>query len=320
MLIREIDPLKNEEYARFADKHGSVFHSPAWLNLYTPRLCVFGIYDKSSALAGIFILSKKRKFGMTFYSDPPFMPDCRLVYLNPSTNVSERLSRDKAIMQCFAEFLDSMKNAVIRVSLPHAYTDTMPFLWRKFKVIPFFTYRISLQNTVDFFDAMSPKLRNNIRSAAKAGLVCVKRDRPVDYFPLFREVFLKKKLAVDLQLTERILQNGQGAYNSMVVAATINDNTAAASFCVYDRKTAWYLLGGSSDTHKHEGAGACTLTEMMRMLKETGVEYFDFEGSVIPEVEKYFRSFGPQLTPYFTVNKAPFLVEIILKFFRRDLF
>jgi hypothetical protein len=37
-------------------------------------------------------------------------------------------------------------------------------------------------------------------------------------------------------------------------------------------------------------------------------------------VEKFFRSFGPELVPYFTINKASLPLEILLKFKKRELF
>ena len=54
--------------------------------------------------------------------------------------------------------------------------------------------------------------------------------------------------------------------------------------------------------------------------KKMGLKIFDFEGSMIPEVESYFRSFGPKMLPYYTINKAKMPFEIILKFIKREKF
>ena len=54
--------------------------------------------------------------------------------------------------------------------------------------------------------------------------------------------------------------------------------------------------------------------------KGKGLKAFDFEGSMLPEVEKFFRGFGGDLIPYYTINKAFLPVEMALKFMKRELF
>lgn len=56
-----------------------------------------------------------------------------------------------------------------------------------------------------------------------------------------------------------------------------------------------------------------TLDRCIAEAAQRGVPQFDLEGSMIPEIERFFRGFGAQLTPYFTVNRASFLLEMMLK-------
>nr|HPR68216.1 methicillin resistance protein [Kiritimatiellia bacterium] len=60
--------------------------------------------------------------------------------------------------------------------------------------------------------------------------------------------------------------------------------------------------------------------EAIRHAKEAGLETFDFEGSVIPPIERFFRGFGGRLTPYYTVNKGWRPLETAMKFLRRGFF
>jgi hypothetical protein len=41
---------------------------------------------------------------------------------------------------------------------------------------------------------------------------------------------------------------------------------------------------------------------------------------MMPEVESYFRSFGPRLVPYYTINKGRLPFELVLKFVKRERF
>ena len=80
------------------------------------------------------------------------------------------------------------------------------------------------------------------------------------------------------------------------------------------------MLGGYDNESKQHGAGALCIYNSILKSKQLNLSLFDFEGSMIKEVEKYFRSFGGELVPYYTVNKAKLIFEIILKFIKRELF
>ena len=89
---------------------------------------------------------------------------------------------------------------------------------------------------------------------------------------------------------------------------------------MHDSQTAYYLLGGYQAEERHHGAGALAVFEAIQHCREIGLKTFDFEGSVIPAIEKYFRGFGGQLKPYFSVNKAWLPLEMALKFGWRQYF
>ncbi|HOK80319.1 MAG TPA: GNAT family N-acetyltransferase, partial [bacterium] len=94
----------------------------------------------------------------------------------------------------------------------------------------------------------------------------------------------------------------------------------SAMLCIHNNSYAHYLLGGYDESSKHRGAGVLSMWEGIIYAKSLGLKYFDFEGSMVPEIEKYFRGFGGVLTPYFRVNKAKLPLEIFLKFYKRELF
>jgi CelD/BcsL family acetyltransferase involved in cellulose biosynthesis len=108
--------------------------------------------------------------------------------------------------------------------------------------------------------------------------------------------------------------------NSYSFVSYLNKKAIAASYVLYNKDTAYYLLGGYDPSNKHNGAGVMALFNAIMEAKKRGIKNFDFEGSMLPEVEKYFRAFGGELVPYFTVNKAKFLIEVLLKKSKRELF
>ncbi len=59
---------------------------------------------------------------------------------------------------------------------------------------------------------------------------------------------------------------------------------------------------------------------IIEKAKELGCEVFDFEGSMLKGVERFFRSFGPELKPFYTINKAWKPIEVLLKFKKPHIF
>ena len=91
-------------------------------------------------------------------------------------------------------------------------------------------------------------------------------------------------------------------------------------FCVFDANTCYYLLAGVNKNSGIQGVNNLLVQKSIEKAKNLGCKTFDFEGSMIKGVEKFFRSFGPELVPYYTVNKASLLLEVLLKLKKRELF
>jgi hypothetical protein len=60
--------------------------------------------------------------------------------------------------------------------------------------------------------------------------------------------------------------------------------------------------------------------EAIKAAKGLGLQTFDFEGSSIPAIERFFRGFGGRLAHHFTVSRAWLPLEMALKFSKRNLF
>jgi hypothetical protein len=45
----------------------------------------------------------------------------------------------------------------------------------------------------------------------------------------------------------------------------------------------------------------------MKELRKRGVGVFDFEGSMVPSIETFFRGFGGTIVPFYQIRKWPLL-------------
>lgn len=71
----------------------------------------------------------------------------------------------------------------------------------------------------------------------------------------------------------------------------------------YYDNTVYYLMGGIHPDFKDMGGMDIVQFESIKYALESG-RRFDFEGSMIESIEKYFRSFGSIQTPYFHITKT----------------
>jgi hypothetical protein len=321
MNIRKISPEEMDQYRVIALRQGSVFNSPEWIRVYGDDLHLYGIFDNDNKLTGGFYLFRSSIMGIPYYSTPPHTPSIGLFFSNPAKNSSNRLGVDKEVMTTLSSFFRKNRFSVQRYCLPVGITDMQPLIWDKFKVVPYFTYWIDLkQPEEELWDRISPKLRNNIKKALSDG-VSVKQ--VTDYSviePILKQTFIRQKVDLDDVRIKRILYDFANAENSFAFVAYQEERSVSMAFCVFDRDKAYYLFGGVSESQKHEGAGALVLWECIRHAKRIGLPCFDLEGSMIRGVEKFFRGFGGEQKPYFTVNRAPLMLEILLKFVRREIF
>ncbi len=108
--------------------------------------------------------------------------------------------------------------------------------------------------------------------------------------------------------------------NSFSIEAYSNNVLIGAVFCAYDSKTCYYLFGGTNKNSEIQGINNLLILKAIENAKHLGCSVFDFEGSMLVGVEKFFRGFGGKLIPYYTVNKGNLAIEIILKLKKRHLF
>lgn len=320
MIIREVD-INSTDYKSLSKSIGSAFNSVEWLNVYSRGLKVYGIYNKGNKLIGFFNLYFEKKYGLTHLKNPPFTPSIALCFDNPSSNPSKKQSFDKSIYRLVQEFISEINASIVTITLPVQHADMQPFVWAGFKVVPNYTYHLSLVELTedDVLKQFSPERRNDIKKALKDGVVCEQSNDYSLVKTMVEFTYDRKGKQLKSDLLSRILEQMKGD-NSFAYVSYMNSKPIAAAFVVYDKNTAYYLLGGYDPENRHQGAGALAVYSAILQTKKLGVPIFDFEGSMLQEVERYFRGFGGELKVMFTINKALFPLEVVLKHFKRSIF
>lgn len=154
---------------------------------------------------------------------------------------------------------------------------------------------------------MSSNIRRNITKAKEKYHITVKKGISIEDFLLVQaqtferqQVTNKEDTKVLIKLIDTCRKRNQGdvwgGYDEQ-------GRLHAAAFIVWQESSAWYLAGGGNPALRESGAHSLILWECIRYVSQY-TNTFDFEGSMIPGVERFFREFGAIQTPFFTITKG----------------
>jgi lipid II:glycine glycyltransferase (peptidoglycan interpeptide bridge formation enzyme) len=319
MILRETDI---HHFAAIAGPAIGVFGSKKWLAVYGEKLSCVGIYRDGQQMSGGFCYYRSSKFGLRFAKLPPYTPHCGLFFISEGKNSASIHTATKEILSEMVSFLTRQRNAITILAFPAEIKDMQPFIWKKFKVVPNYTYRIGLSRSMEEIRSdFSSKNRNAISRALKENVIVEKNVmRPQELYDFFRSALIAAGANVYSNELYKIFHEFADGNNSFSLQATLNGQRQGAVFCVMDEKNCYYLLGGVEKHAGIPGVNNLLVQQSIEEARNRGCLIFDFEGSMLPGVEKFFRSFGGELVPYYTVNRAILPLEMLLKLKKRELF
>ena len=215
-----------------------------------------------------------------------------------------RLARRQALMQSFVERLSPYSYFYQHFS--SQITDWLPFYWAGFSQTTRYTYRLySISDTTRLWEEMSQSVRRHIRKAGKLGIE-VQAGLPVgellrlQALSFARQGLKPKGRKVLKQLVEEARRRGVG---EIFGAYDAGGRLHAAVFIVWQKSSAYYIAGGGDPQFRDSGAHTLALWEAIQFVSRH-TDCFDFEGSMLPGVERAFREFGAKQVPYFAIKKG----------------
>jgi hypothetical protein len=184
--------------------------------------------------------------------------------------------------------------------------NALPFHWAGYRLEARYTYRLhGLRSSSDLWAGLRDNIRREVRKARKR--VEIVDDLGIDrFFDVLSKTYERQgiptphSLAELARLEEACAARGAGA---LLFARDDAGQVHAAVWVVWDRNGAYYLLAGAEPHLRTSGASSLLAWEaILRAGEHTDV--FDFHGSMLQPVERFFRSFGGRQTPYLWVSRS----------------
>ena len=261
----------------------------------------------------------RRRLGLTPLVQPPLTQTLGPWVRETDAGPAGTLERQKRLMTGLIDRLPPF--AHFEQGWHHGVTNWLPFYWRGFSQTTRYTYVLpDLRDESALWANLRENIRREIRKAeGRHGLMVRAAESLAELHDLNRKTFARQGRAVPY--APEIVESIDRACESrgcrrIWIAEDGEGRPHAGAYVVWDENSACYLIGGGDPELRTSGATSLCLWHAIRHAA-TVTRRFDFEGSMLEPVERFFRAFGARQVPYHLVSKTPSRLWRLRRFMHR---
>ena len=302
---------RKTQYADFCSRHYVPLHfQPWWLD----AVGTGGAWDVCLALngngevAGALPYYRTQRFGLPLIRQAPLTAYGGPWLHYPPATDTRPLKRYDFEKKALNELIRQLPRTVFfRQNFHPAVTNWMPFYRAGFRQSTRYTYLFpDLTDLEKVRAGFKNTLRTDLKKAEKVVTVQRADASPLLLFDLHRQSFRRQGLRPPYtsetfrRLHAALLERGQVA---CFIARDHRSGAPHAALCLaFDERSGSVLLTGADPVFKTSSAVWLLFWHALVFCSERGLS-LDFEGSMNRRIEKGFRAFGAQLTPYHQITK-----------------
>ncbi|MBR1799755.1 MAG: GNAT family N-acetyltransferase [Bacteroidales bacterium] len=250
----------------------------------------------------------RHKMGLRLIIQPPLTQFCG-PWLSDTLTPTEQIDYTQQLV----ERIDNLNVHLYLQQCSPLFTNWLPYYWHNYRQTTRYTYILpDISNPKDLRAAAYKERRKGLDAAASQ-LHTDTDVNPQEFATMHQRYWqrrsgndlLPEKFIVDvctdaLQRKQAMLWGLRNGSNSLV----------AARFVVYDNRCAHSLMSAISPDAPRNSM-SLLVWQMIDHLSSL-TQAFDFEGSMDPGIEHFYRSFGSVQTPFFRIGKARGIAAKIL--------
>ena len=281
----------------------SIFEQPWWLEAVAPGQWDAVEIQKDGRIIARLPYVKKKRLGMPLLGIPDYTQTLGYWIDDTGAKNARKYARDKDLVsELIAKLPDGYS---IDLALDHSCDYLFPFYWNGFKLQMAYSYRIEDIRDVDqLWDNLADNIRREIRKAQKQ--LKVEDDHPIEDLILMQDKTFSRqgRKRRDVHKLLKRLDDALKEKNARRLLCAVDSERRihAASYYVFDERCCYYLIGGGDPELRTSGASSLLMWEGIK-LASTVSAAFDFEGSMIEPIERFFRAFGGVPVPYWRVTR-----------------
>jgi hypothetical protein len=314
-----LPPAEHDRWDAFALSAGcgTIFHTAWWHRAWGIEPVIRTVEDGQGRIEAGICYCVGRRFGVRAIVRPPltglngplFSP------LDGSVRHRQNTHRKKMLLSVIQSL---PRLGAYDFMLRPGDADVMPFSWNGFATMMYYTYVLPCGERGTWLNHASKTQRWSVRRAAREAAekgFTVEEGPPLDDVGhLLNETAEYKNYSTGryrgrLAAWWRAVQE-RGAGTAYLLRDG-GGQAASVALMVYDGHCAYYVAGGiRRDLRQGSLVNVLLMHRMIEAAHARGLD-FDFEGSTLPGVERFFRSFGGELRPLHRVLKFPSLLAYL---------
>lgn len=194
----------------------------------------------------------------------------------------------------------------------------MPTFWYHYQNEPRFTYLLDCTRSYDeIYHNYSTQVRNKLKKSD----IYINEEKSVHmiYELLRKSLQLQQKEPKFSYANFENLANATFKHQSgTAVYAYVNEHCCSGAFLIWDHNRMYYYIAGNDREYQMYYSSTVLLDYCIKLACKQK-KIFDFTGSMLPSLSRFYRSFGSTLYSYPIINKIFCKDEIEAKFHKSNL-
>jgi Acetyltransferase (GNAT) domain len=290
----------------------AIFQQPWWLDAVAPGRWGQSVVERDGRTVARLPFTVRGRGRWRMLTQPPLTQTLGPWVESSEAKAANALAREMELLTELEAALPPAE-AFLQGFSP-TMLNALPFFWAGYRIQVRYTYRLEgLASEEAVWDGLRGNIRREIRKARKR--VEVRDDLGLDRFhAVWVKTFARQGLEPPLsfsQLDRLDTACAQRGARGMLFAVDEASRVHSVTYVVWDEHAAYYLLGGSDPELRTSGAASLLMWQAIMRAREV-TDTFDFEGSMLPPLERFFRAFGANQTPYLSVSRASTLARLAM--------
>lgn len=298
-----------------------IFLQPHWLDAVCQQYLEWQVAvsrDKNNQIIAVLVFFIKKKWGLTIITMPPLTKYAGIWFRHSLGSMSPKDAQayEVAILN---ELINQIpKNHKLTLQLDYNTHNLSPFIWANYSVTVRFTQVLHLSNTIEnLFDNLSTDVQRNIKKANRQFAISTSHDFETFLYmnnQVFERQNMKNPIPLSIwQSVNAILSEKQ--QRRIYLASDDKNQVHGSLYLIWDKKTAYILASGSSETGRKAGV----MSQLIWKAIEDSVEKFetmDFLGSMLPPVQVFNQRFNTEKKAYPVITQyANRFIQVLFTLF-----
>lgn len=279
-----------------------LFQEGWWLDAVAPNAWRELRVESGGLVRARWNIVEKRRAGLRFIVLPPLTPWLGpMIDVGDATKVSRRLEVEKELTEALLEQLP--QHDKLAVHCHSSISNALPFVWAGYEVTPRYTYVLDdIGDEEQIWNGLRENIRREIRKARRQVEVVSSEDL-AECVHVIGKTFDRLHLPSPhkLEIMQRIDDAcSKRSQREILLARDEQQRIHAAAYLVRDADATYYLAGGADPDLRTSGAHSLLMWEAIRRAS-VHTPRFDFAGSMLQGIERFFRAFGARQQQFFRI-------------------